>query len=89
MKKVFQLIESFVEPLLRKLAENEDDDSSGQRRAHVTIPSSNRLHFVDVGTVDVCESTADKFCFSETSPLEYAEQGKRLNYAGFSNSRKR
>ncbi|KAL0220574.1 hypothetical protein RCL1_000428 [Eukaryota sp. TZLM3-RCL] len=74
-------VESFVEPLLRKLAENEDDDSSGQRRADVIIPSSNgTLHVVDVVTVDVCKSTADKFCFSETSPLDNAEQGERLKY---------
>ncbi|KAL0217185.1 hypothetical protein RCL1_007668 [Eukaryota sp. TZLM3-RCL] len=74
-------VESFVEPLLRKLAENEDDDSSDQRRADVNIPSSNgRLHVVDVVTVNVCKSTADKFCFSETSPLDNAEQGKRLKY---------
>ncbi|KAL0216843.1 hypothetical protein RCL1_007326 [Eukaryota sp. TZLM3-RCL] len=75
-------VESFVEPLLRKLAENEDDDSSGQRRADVIIPSSNGRcwHVVDVVTVDVCKSTADKFCFSETSPLDNAEQGKRLKY---------
>ncbi|KAL0209258.1 hypothetical protein RCL1_003516 [Eukaryota sp. TZLM3-RCL] len=35
---------------------------------------------VDVVTVDVCKYTADKFCFSETSPLDNAEQGKRLKY---------
>ncbi|KAL0217084.1 hypothetical protein RCL1_007567 [Eukaryota sp. TZLM3-RCL] len=74
-------VESFVEPLLRKLAENEDDDSSGRRRADVIIPLSNgRLHVVDVVTVDVCKSTADKFCFSETSPLDNADQRKLLKY---------
>ncbi|KAL0222098.1 hypothetical protein RCL1_001952 [Eukaryota sp. TZLM3-RCL] len=74
-------VESFLEPLLRKLAENEDDDSSGQHRTDVIIPSSNgRLHVVDVVTVDVCKSTADKSCFSETSLLDNAEQGKRLKY---------
>ncbi|KAL0217476.1 hypothetical protein RCL1_008057 [Eukaryota sp. TZLM3-RCL] len=74
-------VESFVEPLLRKLAENEDDDSSGQRRADVIIPSSNgRSHVVDVVTFDVCKYTVDKFCFGETSPLDNAEPGERLKY---------
>ncbi|KAL0221748.1 hypothetical protein RCL1_001602 [Eukaryota sp. TZLM3-RCL] len=74
-------VESFVKPLLRKLAENEDDDSSGQRHADVIIPSPNgRLHVIEVVTVDVCKSTADKLCFSETSALDNAEQVKRLKY---------
>ncbi|KAL0212139.1 hypothetical protein RCL1_005765 [Eukaryota sp. TZLM3-RCL] len=73
--------ESFIEPLLRKLAGNIEEDSSGQRRADVIIPSSDgMLHVVDVVTVDVCKSSADKHCLSETSPLETAEQGKRLKY---------
>ncbi|KAL0213235.1 hypothetical protein RCL1_006861 [Eukaryota sp. TZLM3-RCL] len=74
-------IESFIEPLLRRLAENIQEDASGQRRAYVTIPSSDgRLHVVDVVTVDVCKYSADKHCLSETSPLDTAEQGKRLKY---------
>ncbi|KAL0227593.1 hypothetical protein RCL1_003737 [Eukaryota sp. TZLM3-RCL] len=74
-------VESVIEPLLRILAENEDDHCSGQRRADVIIPSLNgRLHVVDVVTVDVCKCTADKFCFSGTSPLNNAEQGKGLKY---------
>ncbi|KAL0228302.1 hypothetical protein RCL1_004445 [Eukaryota sp. TZLM3-RCL] len=74
-------IKSFVELLLRKLAENEDDDSSSQRRADVIIPSSNgRLHVVEVVTFHVCKSTVHKFVLEKHQPLDNTEQGQRLKY---------
>ncbi|KAL0228341.1 hypothetical protein RCL1_004484 [Eukaryota sp. TZLM3-RCL] len=63
-------IESFVEPLLRKLSIKDEDESCGQRRADVIVPSSSdKLYVVDVVTVDVCKLSAAKNSLSEVSPL--------------------
>ncbi|KAL0220383.1 hypothetical protein RCL1_000237 [Eukaryota sp. TZLM3-RCL] len=70
-------IESFVEPLLRKLTVNEDDACCGQRRADVIVPSStDKLTVVDVVTVDVCKLSAIKNSLSEVSHLLDAENRK-------------
>ncbi|KAL0212793.1 hypothetical protein RCL1_006419 [Eukaryota sp. TZLM3-RCL] len=75
-------IESFVEPLLRKLTVNEDDDCCGQRRADVIVPSStNKLTVVDVVTVDVCKLSAIKNSLSEVSPLLDADNRKFSKYS--------
>ncbi|KAL0209492.1 hypothetical protein RCL1_008330 [Eukaryota sp. TZLM3-RCL] len=70
-------IESFVEPLLRKLSVKVEDESRGQRRADVIVPSSSdKLYVVDVVTVDVCKLSAVKNSLSEISPLFDAESWK-------------
>ncbi|KAL0222152.1 hypothetical protein RCL1_002006 [Eukaryota sp. TZLM3-RCL] len=67
-------IESFVEPLLRKLSIKDEDESCGQRRADVVVLfSSSKLYVVEVVTVDVCKLSAVKNSLSEVSPLFVAE----------------
>ncbi|KAL0221684.1 hypothetical protein RCL1_001538 [Eukaryota sp. TZLM3-RCL] len=68
---------TFVEPLLRKLSIKDEDDSCGQRRADVIVPSSSdKLYVVDVVTVDGCKLSVVKNSLSEVSPLFDAESIK-------------
>ncbi|KAL0212404.1 hypothetical protein RCL1_006030 [Eukaryota sp. TZLM3-RCL] len=70
-------IESFVEPLLRKLSFKDKDESCGQRRVDVIAPSSSdKLFVVDVVTVDVHKLSAAKNSLIEVSPLFDAESRK-------------
>ncbi|KAL0218208.1 hypothetical protein RCL1_009056 [Eukaryota sp. TZLM3-RCL] len=79
MEKSYK-IESFVEPLLRKLSVKDEDESCGQRRADVIVPSSSdKLYVVDVVTVDVCKLSAAKNSLSEVSLLFDAESRKFYN----------
>ncbi|KAL0218108.1 hypothetical protein RCL1_008956 [Eukaryota sp. TZLM3-RCL] len=74
-------IESFVEPLLRKLSIKDEDESCGQRRAYVIVPSSsNKLYVVYVVTIDVCKLSAAKNSLSEVSLLFDPESRKFSNY---------
>ncbi|KAL0212048.1 hypothetical protein RCL1_005674 [Eukaryota sp. TZLM3-RCL] len=74
-------LESFVEPVLRKLSVNVDDDVFGHRRADLIVPSSDgKFHVIDVVTVDVCKATAVNNSLNETSPLDVAENRKRSKY---------
>ncbi|KAL0216057.1 hypothetical protein P9112_008241 [Eukaryota sp. TZLM1-RC] len=56
-------IEAFVEPLVRRLSsENEDENTFGKRRADLITPGSDGvLKVVDVVTDDVCEDSAIDF----------------------------
>ncbi|KAL0213264.1 hypothetical protein RCL1_006890 [Eukaryota sp. TZLM3-RCL] len=59
-------IQSFVEPLLRRLSIKDEDESCGQRGADVIVPSSSdNLYVVDVATLDVCKLSAVKNSLSE------------------------
>ncbi|KAL0209701.1 hypothetical protein RCL1_008539 [Eukaryota sp. TZLM3-RCL] len=74
-------IESFVEPLVRKLSIKDEDEFCGQRRADVIVPSSSgNLYVVDVVTVDVCKLSAVKNSLSDVSPLFDAESRKFSKY---------
>ncbi|KAL0210540.1 hypothetical protein RCL1_004976 [Eukaryota sp. TZLM3-RCL] len=74
-------IESFVEPLLRKLSIKDEDESCSQPRADVIVlSSSDQLYVVDVVTVDVCKLSAAKNSLSEVSPLFDAESRKFSKY---------
>ncbi|KAL0225682.1 hypothetical protein P9112_013006 [Eukaryota sp. TZLM1-RC] len=52
-------IEAFVEPLVRKLSpENEDDNTFGKRHVDLITPGSGGVINVYVVTVDVCKESA-------------------------------
>ncbi|KAL0228935.1 hypothetical protein GEMRC1_013555 [Eukaryota sp. GEM-RC1] len=78
-------IESFIEPLLRSLDINQHskkENSYGQRRADLIIPSSSEsLTVIDVVSVDVCKKSCNKFVTKEISPLDIAENIKQRKYA--------
>ncbi|KAL0213649.1 hypothetical protein P9112_005833 [Eukaryota sp. TZLM1-RC] len=65
------LSEAFVEPLVRKLSpENEDDNTFGKRRADlITAGSDGVIKDVDVVTVDVCKESAIDFAKKDETPL--------------------
>ncbi|KAL0213245.1 hypothetical protein RCL1_006871 [Eukaryota sp. TZLM3-RCL] len=69
-------LESFVEPLLRKLSIKDEDESCGQRRADVVVPPSSYKLYV----VDVCKLSAAKHSLCEVSPLFVAESRKFSKY---------
>ncbi|KAL0213646.1 hypothetical protein P9112_005830 [Eukaryota sp. TZLM1-RC] len=64
-------IEAFVEPLVRKLSpENEDDNTLGKRRADlITARSEGVIKVVDVVTVDVCKESAIDSAKKDETPL--------------------
>ncbi|KAL0224981.1 hypothetical protein RCL1_002893 [Eukaryota sp. TZLM3-RCL] len=74
-------IESFVEPLLSILSFIDENESCGQRRADVIVPSSSvKPYVVDIVTVDVCKLIAVKKSLSEVSPL-FDEKFSEYNVA--------
>ncbi|KAL0216511.1 hypothetical protein P9112_008695 [Eukaryota sp. TZLM1-RC] len=64
-------IEAFVEPLVRRLSsENEDENTFGKRRADlITSGSDGVIKVVDVVTVDVCKDSAIHFAKRDETPL--------------------
>ncbi|KAL0235416.1 hypothetical protein GEMRC1_001998 [Eukaryota sp. GEM-RC1] len=79
-------IESFVEPLIRSLENNnlkysDSDKTFGNRTADVIVPSVNdELMIVDVITVDVCKKSAFKDAKNEVSPLDFSQHYKSNKY---------
>ncbi|KAL0211499.1 hypothetical protein P9112_009797 [Eukaryota sp. TZLM1-RC] len=78
-------IEAFVEPLVRRLSsENEDENTFGKRRADLNNPGSDGvIKVVDVVTVDVCIDTAIDFAKKDETPLCFAEKSKIKKLARF------
>ncbi|KAL0204948.1 hypothetical protein P9112_000255 [Eukaryota sp. TZLM1-RC] len=75
-------IEAFVEPLVRRLStENEDENTVGKRRADLITPGSDGvIKVVDVVTVDDCKDSAIDFANKDETPLCFAEKSKIKQY---------
>ncbi|KAL0206055.1 hypothetical protein P9112_001362 [Eukaryota sp. TZLM1-RC] len=75
-------IEAFVEPLVRRLSsENEDENTFGKRHADLITPASDGvIKVVDVVTVDVCKDSAIDFAKRDETPLCFAEKSKIKKY---------
>ncbi|KAL0226975.1 hypothetical protein P9112_014299 [Eukaryota sp. TZLM1-RC] len=75
-------IEAFVEPLVRRLSsENEDENNFVKRRADlITSASDGVSKVVDVVTVDVCKDSAIDFAKRDETPLCFAEKSKIKKY---------
>ncbi|KAL0216737.1 hypothetical protein P9112_008921 [Eukaryota sp. TZLM1-RC] len=75
-------IEAFVEPLVRKLSpDKEDDNTFGKRRADLITPGSDGvIKVVDVVTVDVCKESAIDFAKQDETLLCFAEKCKIKKY---------
>ncbi|KAL0218847.1 hypothetical protein P9112_004500 [Eukaryota sp. TZLM1-RC] len=75
-------MEAFVEPLVRRLSsENEDENTSGKRRADLITPGSDGvIKVVDVVTDDVCKDSAIDFSKKDETPLCFAEESKIKKY---------
>ncbi|KAL0219682.1 hypothetical protein P9112_005335 [Eukaryota sp. TZLM1-RC] len=75
-------IEAFVEPLVRMLSsENEDENTFGKRRADLITPGSDGvIKVVDVVTVDVCKDSAIAFAKKDETPFCFAEKCKIKKY---------
>ncbi|KAL0219673.1 hypothetical protein P9112_005326 [Eukaryota sp. TZLM1-RC] len=75
-------VDAFVEPLVRRLSsENEDENTFGKRRADLITPGSNGvINVVDVVTVDVCKDSAIDFAKTDETPLCFAEKSKIKKY---------
>ncbi|KAL0208357.1 hypothetical protein P9112_010944 [Eukaryota sp. TZLM1-RC] len=75
-------IEAFVEPLVRRLSsENENENTFGKRRADLITPASDGvIKVVDVVTVDVCKDSAIDFAKRDETPLCFAEKSKIKKY---------
>ncbi|KAL0219185.1 hypothetical protein P9112_004838 [Eukaryota sp. TZLM1-RC] len=71
-------IEAFVEPLVRKLSpENEDENTFGKRRVDLITPGSDGvIKVVDVVTVDVCKDSAIGYANKDETALCFAEKCK-------------
>ncbi|KAL0227265.1 hypothetical protein P9112_014589 [Eukaryota sp. TZLM1-RC] len=75
-------IEAFVEPLVRRLSsENEDENTFGKRRADLISPASDGVILVvDVVTVDVWKDSAIDFAKRDDTQLCFAEKCKIKKY---------
>ncbi|KAL0207944.1 hypothetical protein P9112_010531 [Eukaryota sp. TZLM1-RC] len=72
-------IDAFVEPLVRKLSFENDDNTFRKRCADLITPGSDGvIKFVDVVTVDVCKESEIDFTidFEDETPLCFAEKSK-------------
>ncbi|KAL0209188.1 hypothetical protein P9112_011775 [Eukaryota sp. TZLM1-RC] len=76
-------IEAFVEPFVRRLSpENEDENTFGKRRADlITLGSDAVIKVVDVVTVDVCKDSAIDVANKDETPLCFAEKSKIKKYS--------
>ncbi|KAL0225905.1 hypothetical protein P9112_013229 [Eukaryota sp. TZLM1-RC] len=65
-------IEAFVEPILRKLPPENDDNTFGKRRADLMTSASDGVMKV----VDGCEDSAIDFAKKDETPLCFIEKSK-------------